>query len=55
MIRNDVNLFIRDYTNGIKKLNGGTDYKDLQNEKLKYSSKAFNITPEINEYDLDEK
>ncbi len=55
MIWNDVNLFSRDYTNGIKKLNGGTDYKDLQNEKLKYSSKAIDITPEINEYGLDEK
>ena len=55
MIWNDVNLFSRDYTNGIKKLNSGTDYKDLQNEKLKYSSKAIDITPEINENGLDEK
>ena len=55
MIWNDVDLFSRDYTNGIKKLNSGTDYKNLQNEKLKYSSKAIDITPEINEYGLDEK
>ena len=56
MIWNDVNLFRRDYTNGIKKLNGVTDdYKDLQNAKLKHSSKAFDITPDIDEHGLEDR
>ena len=56
MIWNDVNLFRRDYTNGIKKLNSVTDdYNDLQNEKLKHSSKAFDITPDIDEHGLNER
>ena len=56
MIWNDVNLFRRDYTNGIKKLNGVTDdYKDLQNAKLKHSTKAFDITPDIDEHGLEDR
>ena len=56
MIWNDISIFKRDYTNVIKKVDRVTDdYKDLQNAKLKHSTKAFDITPEISEYGLDEK
>ena len=56
MIWNDINIFKRDYTNGIKKVDGVTDdYKDLQNAKLKHNTKAFDITPEISEYGLEDR
>jgi len=56
MIWNDINIFKRDYTNGIKKLEGITeDYNELQNEKLKHNHNAFNTTPDIDEYGLDDK
>ena len=52
MIWNDINIFKRDYTNGVKKLDGDTD---MQNEKLKHKTNAFNITPDIDEHGLDDK
>ena len=53
MIWNDINIFKRDYTNGIKKLDGDTD--KMQNEKVKHKTNAFNITPDIDEHGLDDK
>ncbi len=53
MIWNDINIFKRDYTNGIKKLDGDSD--KMQNEKLKHNTNAYNITPDIDEYGLDDK
>jgi len=55
MIWNDINIFKRDYTNGIKKLDGLTnDYSDLQNEKLKHKVNAFDTTPDIDLHGLDD-
>ncbi len=53
MIWNDINIFKRDYTNGVKKLDGNTD--KMQNEKVKHKTNAFNITPDIDEHGLDDK
>ena len=53
MIWNDINIFKRDYTNGIKKLDGDTD--KMQNDKVKHKTNAFNITPDIDEHGLDDK
>jgi hypothetical protein len=53
MIWNDINIFKNYYTNGIKKLDGNTD--KMQNEKVKHNTKAFNITPDIDEHGLDDK
>ena len=53
MIWNDINIFKRDYTNGIKKLDGDTD--KMKNEKIKHKTNAFNITPDIDEHGLDDK
>lgn len=56
MIWNDINIFKRDYTNGIKKLDSLTnDYNDLQNEKLKHKVNAFDTTPDIDLHGLDDK
>ncbi len=52
MIWNDINIFKRDYSNGIKKLDGDSD--KMQNEKLKRNAKEFDITPDIDEYCLDD-
>jgi hypothetical protein len=52
MIWNDINIFKRDYSNGVKKLDGDTD---MQIEKLKHKTNAFNITPDIDEHGLDDK
>ena len=53
MIWNDINIFKRDYTNGIKKLDGDTD--KMQNDKVKHKTNAFNITPDIDEHGLDDR
>ncbi len=56
MIWNEINIFKRDYTSSIKKLDGLTnDYSDLQNEKLKHKLNAFDTTPNIDLHGLDDK
>ena len=55
MIWSDIGIYKRDYTNGIKKIDDLNDATKSQNEKLKHNTNAFNTSPEISEYGLDDK
>jgi len=55
MIWSDIGIYKRDYTNGIKKIDDLNDAIKIQHEKLKHKTNAFDKTPQIDEYDLDEK
>ena len=53
MIWPDVPIFIRDYSNGIKKLDDNSE--DILNKKLKYNPNAFHLNPLSDDFGLDEK
>ena len=53
MIWPDVPIFIRDYSNGIKKLDDNSE--EILNKKLKYNPNAFQLTPLSDDFGLDEK
>jgi hypothetical protein len=55
MIWSDIRIFKRDYTNGIKKIDGLNDAVKNQNEKIKHNTNAFNIHPKIDEHGLEDK
>ena len=55
MIWSDIGIYTRDYNNGIKKIDDLNDATKNQNEKLKHNKNAFNTSPQIDEYGLNDK
>ena len=55
MIWSDIGIYTRDYNDGIKKIDDLNDATKNQNDKLKHKTNAFNTTPQIDEYGLDDK
>ena len=53
MIWPDVPIFIRDYSNGIKKLDDNSE--EILKKKIKYNPNAFHLNPLSDDFGLDEK
>ena len=55
IIWDDIEKFTKDYSSGLKKLDGLNENKKFNNKKSDFNKNKFHFNPSNNDYGLDEK